>query len=269
MRNNLIVLGFVLSTLLLLSNDDGVQQPVTGAPDESGVSCNACHNGGNYNPTIEMKLLDASMQPVTSYVPGTIYNVSLKVIGINSPRSYGFQMVNLADADNADKGLWSGFGNNVKQINLTVKTKPRKYLVQSSPKTDGEFLVKWTAPARNTGKVSFYFSGLATNGNRNTSGDSHVVGKISVEEKSGTSSTQNTFTGSEIKIFPNPATDFINLSGNNISDIVIQNMLGKIIKSSSTLNGAFDVGDLSSGLYFISNVDDDGTKSYLGSFYKL
>lgn len=269
MRNNVIILIFVLGALLFLSNNDGVPQPVTGSPDESGLSCNACHSGGNFNPSIEMKLMDDNMVPVTSYLPGILYNVSVKVTGSNNPVAYGFQMVNLADSDNSDKGLWSQFGSNVKEITLTVKQRPRKYIEQSSPKINGEFLVKWTAPEKNTGKVTFYYSGLATNGNGTNRGDSHVVSKISFEENTGTSSTHNTSLNDEIKLYPNPASDFIKISGHNTTEIVIQNMVGSVVKSIIVTNDNIDIDDLSTGLYIIKKKESTGLNSYLGTFYKL
>ena len=160
--------------LTLNANRTGVPQAVTGAPGESGFSCNACHNGGNFNTNIGLKIMETDSNVVSQYTPGEEYILEIDVNGQNNPKSFGFQLVALDSMQN-DMSQWKLTGDQVRQINLLN----RRYLVQSSAKASGKFYVNWTAPSDYNGHVEFYYSGLAVNLNGNTSGDSHATGKRS------------------------------------------------------------------------------------------
>ncbi len=61
-----------------------------------------------------------------------------------------------------------------------------------------------------------------------------------------------------LRVFPNPATNYLSLTDNDrIKKIWISNILGKRVKSFSTLNGSrYDVADLPDGIYLVSMVDE-------------
>lgn len=62
-----------------------------------------------------------------------------------------------------------------------------------------------------------------------------------------------------IKLFPNPANNFISFSGfvsNNNIHYAIANMLGEIVKEDVTLNHSIDISDLPSGQYYMLLNDD-------------
>jgi hypothetical protein len=59
---------------------------------------------------------------------------------------------------------------------------------------------------------------------------------------------------SEIKMFPNPASDKVNIFGNNIESIVVRDLTGRVllkVDSPKRLN-VLTISELSSGLYFVS-----------------
>lgn len=66
----------------------------------------------------------------------------------------------------------------------------------------------------------------------------------------------------EISIYPNPATTTLNLTSTGISDfsVSIMDITGKVIKTEKMLDQTFtiDVSDLSSGMYMLHLVSDDG-----------
>ncbi len=247
--------GFVFSAYLLISSSGGVPQAVTKAPGESGLNCSACHTGSStFNPQTEFELKDASETITDRYVPGQVYRLQLRVKGINSPKTFGFQMVSLADNGNTDMGKWSLFGEKVKQINLLN----RKYLVQSSPKADGRFEVSWTAPTTDIGPISFYYSGLASNLNGNNSGDATISGKTTISPMS-TSSENPAF--SEIKLYPNPVQERLYVKGISQAVLTMYNMrMEKVGHFAVDDESVIDISTYPAGIYFIQ-VDRSGIPS--------
>jgi len=247
MNNRIIViLGCIGAAFIMLSSSGGVPQAVTKAPGESGSNCTACHTGSaTFNPQTEFELKDASGIITDRYIPGQVYRLQLRVKGINSPKTFGFQMVSLADNGNSDMGKWSLFGEKVKQITLLS----RKYLVQSAPKADGRFEVSWTAPATDIGDISFYYSGLASNLNGNNSGDATVSGKTTIKPVS-TSSENPVVSG--IKLYPNPVVDRLYIRGIAQAEVTIYNIrLEKLGTFLMDEDRYADISTFAAGIYFI------------------
>jgi hypothetical protein len=64
----------------------------------------------------------------------------------------------------------------------------------------------------------------------------------------------------DIKLFPNPANNFISFNGfpaNGIIHYSILNLLGQTILESDTHNHSIDVSDLASGQYILSLQSDE------------
>lgn len=62
-----------------------------------------------------------------------------------------------------------------------------------------------------------------------------------------------------IRIFPNPTSDYINLSeSDDIAQIKIMDMLGREVKTFMVVaNRAYNVKDLDTGMYFIKLISND------------
>ena len=79
----------------------------------------------------------------------------------------------------------------------------------------------------------------------------HVIDAVLLPTPSSTSDLRDL----GIKIYPNPATDFIQLNGNldEVESIQIANTQGQIVKQINRLNGNnINIGALQTGMYFIS-----------------
>lgn len=78
--------------------------------------------------------------------------------------------------------------------------------------------------------------------------------------QSGNGGTQATAEVSldELKIYPNPTTDFFQISnGIGVKKVIIYNMFGKEVKSFFYFNNAqYDVMDLRSGMYIVKMMDE-------------
>jgi hypothetical protein len=62
------------------------------------------------------------------------------------------------------------------------------------------------------------------------------------------------FSASRVKVYPNPANDFINIESNDteISEVALYDILGKQLLSQNELaNNRLDISNLTKGVYFM------------------
>jgi hypothetical protein len=243
----------------LMSNASGVPQAVTKAPGEANHnSCATCHDvKGNFEPSIALDVMKSDSTIVNTYNPGETYIVRVKVSATNNPKAYGFQMSSLDSLTNSDMGVWSGFGEKVKQQTLVIQQKQRKYLVQSSPKTNGVFIANWKAPASDIGKIKFYFAGLAINQNGNTNGDNNVFGQLTLNSPA-TSSVVGADLRGDITIFPNPAQNLVYISNTSVASVSVIGLSGTSFYSVNDVEKTLDISHLTNGFYVIVLKDKAG-----------
>lgn len=258
-KKGVFSLFFLFIVVIFISNSSGVPQGVTGSPAEAEHnSCGTCHNSpGNYVPSINLQILNQNQNVVTSYKPGENYILKVQVNATNNPKSFGFQLSTLDMATNTDQGSWTQFGEKVKQLNLVIQQKQRKYLVQSSPKSDGLFTATWKSPNTDKGPINFYFAGLAVNLNGSESGDTHVTGKFTLQSQN-TSPIEDILAENKIKLFPNPARDIVNINSEDIRTIKISDVTGRSISQNSIVNSKVNISHLSPGMYFFTLEDTYG-----------
>ncbi|MCZ2338502.1 MAG: T9SS type A sorting domain-containing protein, partial [Chitinophagales bacterium] len=74
----------------------------------------------------------------------------------------------------------------------------------------------------------------------------------------GQSSIVNDYLTEDIKVFPNPTTDYFQINnGVNVKKVIIYNMFGKEIRvANNYTNTLHDVTDLKSGMYIVKMLDD-------------
>ncbi len=148
----------------------------TGAPGEA--TCIACHTGTAQNGDTENNLtvLDG-VTPVTSYVPGTTYSVTL--IKTSNPVKKGFQSTVLSSA-NVMAGTFAGVAGST-GINSANSRFYANHTLASNSSTTTIWTWNWTAPATNVGDVTFYVASNSANGSSSSSGDiiylsQHIIG---------------------------------------------------------------------------------------------
>lgn len=194
---------FVLAAgWLLLTSLEPNNPPTgkTGAPGETTCAQSGCHNGGSYTGTVSLGGLPDTVVANQSYTL-TLTNAS------NAVRA-GFELTCL-DAANVKCGtLTAGSGVNV------TSASSRQYARQSSPKnlSNGStfWTFTWKAPVTlATDSLQFYFVSLCANNNGNKNGDNVLLNTKKVHFKSATSAASDPATGLAVRIFPNPARDFV------------------------------------------------------------
>lgn len=177
---------FIASSLLLLAFHQGVainhlyhsspnqsNGPAggkTGAPGEQ--NCTSCHAGSALSGATEntFVLLDANNQPVSSYIAGATYTVNLAMA--SNPSKKGFQSTALTSS-NVMAGTFAA-ALTTQIVNATISGAQRKYAehkATSNSSTTPLWSWSWTAPATNSGNVTFYIATNKANNNNNDNGD--------------------------------------------------------------------------------------------------
>lgn len=237
----------------------------TMAPGD-GIFCSTCHFGGNYDPEINMTLLDPVLEEaVTEYVPGKTYKVIINISASNNPGGYGFQALVLKDADNTAVNNWvTAITQNT---NFRTISNGRQYFEQNRRLATNEFEAEWTAPEESTGDITFYLAGNAVNGNGNTSGDSPAANSVTFPEKVVTSAA---FPDAEISMdfSPNPVFNDLWIRFNtrvsktytvHILDMNGREWINKEITSwPGESVGKIELTTLPSGRYIIAVTDGAG-----------
>ncbi|MCH2225114.1 MAG: T9SS type A sorting domain-containing protein [Crocinitomicaceae bacterium] len=154
----------------------GGQAGLTGAPGEA--NCTQCHSGSTQDGSAENTFAIADgFTPVTSYTPGTTYNMTL-VLNSN-PAKKGFSAVVL---DGTDSNAGSAAGNAIGGTQ-GFSSAGRDYISHTSTSNSNSttfWAWEWTAPSAGTGDVTVYIASNVADDNGTTSGDviylsTHVV----------------------------------------------------------------------------------------------
>jgi len=224
---SLLFFGFQLSNKSIQkaykpSYTNGAPAGKTGAPGEQ--NCTGCHSGAIQDGSSQniLMVMDGGI-PVNSYIPGNTYSISLELA--SSPNKKGFQSTALTTA-NSMAGNFSAGGNT--SINASGSRKYANHTGASSTGSTGSWTWSWTAPATNSGDVTFYVASNSANNNAANSGDviytsEHILTESSaaveeilpsidmvsfVPEKNEVHLSLSTFTNSNISF------SLVNISGN-------------------------------------------------------
>ncbi len=253
LRYILLLAGLATAYFVFTSNSGGPQSPLTGAPGETGTSCNMCHGGGSYTTTVDLDLMTEDSMVVNSYLANQSYIIRLRVSGTNSPKGYGFQLVSLDEASNSNMGAWSKLPSNVREITMLS----RKYLVHSSPSASGLYYFHWTAPSTDKGNIKFYIAGLSANMNGTTTGDKHGSLVKTVPFDSSTGYDQLAGKTARNIIYPNPALNYIQTDASEADRISVFNLEGKLLKDVKSYipGNQVDISELPNGLYKVLVLD--------------
>ena len=250
--NNLFLTACSVAFLIvMMSNSSGrgnvFGQAVSGAPGDSNLTCasSGCHSSGAFSPSAGLTVLDADGNSVSTFIPGETYDITLAVEASGDPAAFGFQMVALS-ADNSPATDWSDIGGNTQVVQIG----DRNYIEHDSPSSSNEFNAKWTAPEAGNGDVTFYFSANAVNGNGNPGGDGGTNSTFVLSELVTSS---NDLSEASISVFPQPALDFVTISGEEIDyEYTLYDIKGQKIEASNFTNTTtLDMSELTQGLYFV------------------
>jgi hypothetical protein len=245
--NKAFTIVALFASILLLSNKGGYNGSSTGASFESNSGCADCHFGGTFDSlSINLNLRDSANNIVAAYVPGVSYTVEVLVKG-KGAAYFGFQTVS-TDFSNAQAGTVGTLGTNVRRGTYGAKT----YVFQSSPRVDGKFTYKWTAPS--TDSMKFNLAGIAANGNNGSNGDRAIRNQVTIK-KQLLNKTSNILLERSL-LLSNLIYDKIQFSEENVSATLIS-LNGSQIK----LKENYDVSNFQNGMYILKYTFENKVKS--------
>jgi hypothetical protein len=251
--------GLVLGVLIWLANANNPPTGRTGAPFDNG-SCNNCHDGGNFSGSVSISGLPAVVAPNTTYP----LEITLAPLSGN-PNRGGYQLV-VVDGNNQNAG-------DLVAINTQSGTEffaGREYIEHRAPKLfmgggPATWAFNWTSPAsaaRDT--IRLFFIGNFCNGNGSSSGDVAFTGvRVLRFGPDTTISTGNLPAYMPLRIYPNPTTDWVRVSGADEAtplEVELIDGTGRLARTAVLAVGeALWVGDLSPGAYLLRVRHPQGT----------
>ncbi len=236
----------VMAFIVLQASMSGVttaqMTDLTNSPVSSG-KCNNCHFGGSFEAALSITVKNSQNEVVSSYIPGETYTVQWNVSS-NGASKYGLQATMLK-ADNSMAGTLTAKSSNTTATNLANKT----YIDHTSPPNSGMFEATWVAPAAGSGRVSIYASGLAADGNNGSNNDQFVGTDVITIAENTSGSAANL--DSEWKIYPNPVSNMVRVSGKAAPEqLRILALDGSVVLSNQG-QSSMDISDLSNGVFIL------------------
>ena len=244
-------LSFILvpAIALVFAFTNGPAAGYTGSPLD-GLDCTDCHAPGP--ATTVVGWITTNIPPI-GYTPGDTYTIILSTPDANTSKM-GFQIT--AETVAAKAGAW--IITNATRTQL----KGSSAVTHTAAGTDpigipNSWTMDWVAPVAGTGTLSFFAAVNASNSSGTNTGDQIYVTLLSVNE-SNVGIAEN-FDRAVGVIYPNPATENINLNLPLHSQVKVFDNIGRELMSlkanAATLK--LDVSGLDNGIYYVNiNLDD-------------
>ncbi len=247
------------SIILLYSYSGGSPGGRTGSPGDGGTYCTQCHS--DFAVQEQEGWINTNI-PAVGYNPGETYTVFASG-NSEAVVKFGFEIT--AENNSGDKvGSFT-----ITDTDRTQFTNDDDAVTHTQagnvPTGDSNIWeMDWTAPAGG-GDVTFYAAFNAANGNENTGGDQIYSSSLSVFE--ATAGVEDDLLADKVNVYPNPSSDFINISLPNGAEIRVVDMLGHEIVSREDVSSLerLDVTGLKDGIYFVQILSDGAqtTKRFL------
>jgi len=230
----------------------GPDSSLTGAPGE--LTCSICHGGGPSGGTLSINL-------PANYSPNQEITLTVTLAQQNRQR-YGFQLTAIDDSGRKAGDLTPDTdGRTQTQLN-TVSGNQRQYInhtfngsIPSSP-GQGAWTFRWKAPAQSVGRVTFYFSGNAANGNGTTTGDTIYTAQPSIQPAPTLSVLASVSAASFAPAAPLTANQIIAGFGTGLSQNIVPAPPGLPLPTTldGTTIGVRDSGGMErpAGLFFVA-----------------
>jgi hypothetical protein len=272
MKKKYLLSGLFIAVTIIMVNTTNVTSNISSPPPASvgdafvGNTCAraGCHetNPAQSIPNGALTFNIGTGQPTTpltanfEYSPDTTYNIAFTPTSQASV--YGFSMSAL-NSSAQQAGTFTLTNTNTTSISTI--SGGRTYVGHKNANGSKNWGFKWTAPSAGTGCVTFSYAFNLGSGDGTRFNDSIFVGDVTIcPLSSGINDISNKI--SSLQIFPNPANQEFRISfsmkESNTVSAQLYSLEGRNIKNllSETLqqvnfNRAFDITDLSSGIYLV------------------
>jgi hypothetical protein len=186
-----------------IGHGSGAPAGKTGSPGDAS-NCTSCHSG---TATSQAGLITTNI-PVAGYTPGQTYTITASIVS-NPTAKFGFE-VSPQNTAGVQKGTLV-----VTNSTETQLVGSGKYITHKTAGMAGTgsrtWTFDWTAPAAGNGAVTFYGAFNKTNSSNTNAGDQIVLTSTTVQENTATTIAEND-NQINLSIFPNPSSEFVNLS---------------------------------------------------------
>jgi hypothetical protein len=232
------------------SNPEGAPAGNTGSPSD-GTTCSksGCHNG---SPVTQAGIITSDV-PSSGYLPGNSYNITVSLSGSGKK---GFQVSPQDINGNLMGSLIAGTGTKI------VGT---KYITHSAAKTatSSSWTFQWIAPAAGKGAITFYGAFAITQ-------DATKKSTLIISEASTVQGVSNE-ANAKISVYPNPATDFIQIKlidPISSGKAMLFDLSGKLVLTENFESNEFNmnVQSIPAGSYYLRVTD--GQHQYFNHFVK-
>ncbi len=200
MLKKLLLTLLPFAAIALLTSEqmsDNGKAGKTGSPGE--LNCTDCHGSYALNSGGGSVSLQAAGMPTFQYTAGQTYTMSVTVTrSANSLFGIGLEALTATNANAGTLTVTDAASTSIK--NATVSGVSRRNLVHTfdggASSGSKVFNFSWTAPATGTGNVTFYYAGVACNGNGSESGDYVYTGsQVFTEQSCAAPAQPGTITG--------------------------------------------------------------------------
>lgn len=245
---SLLIAGLAITTLQ--SNSSGIMGRST-----QGCAGGGCHSASANSSTA----ISISGLPGGGWIPNTAYTLTLTVANSTAAKA-GFDLT-------VNVGTIAAITGNT----MAMGTELHHTAPQNMASGMATWSFRWTSPASTSTNLTMKIAGNAVNGNGSAdNGDSWNL--ATVTSNPATTSIANTLSEGGFSVSPNPAQDYLMLSGKTSSDFraLALTMDGKGISLSTETMGAnssrLSVGQLPAGIYRL--MVTTGGKTYNTPFVK-
>ncbi len=232
-------------------NTSGANPGFSNDPAGGNMSCAVCHS--HYPTAYEAGWITSNI-PAAGYEPLITYTITATAIGAGNQK-FGFQV-------SPQDSLGNFQGVLINTSTMTQLTSNPNYITHTATGTAGTDSISWSfdweAPEANSGEVIFFGAFNIANNDNMTSGDYIKLSTLVVNEKDPSTFTHERINDPMQNIYPNPATDVINISVSEFmsgSVYSIYDINGRVVKTGELKNVTHqvDINHLTNGVYFYRN----------------
>ena len=237
-------------------SEDGSKTNRTGGHGETGCTCHSVGTAITASVTATPDLSGGYIADSTYTIHYTVASPGKLVFGID------FQALNSYTVNAGT--LTAGTGS--QKITAANGLDNITHIMDGGFTNDSHtFDFTWKAPSTSAGNVTFWFSAVAGDHDGTQSGDERYAGSTVIPDV--TAIAENSVSDFNLSVFPNPASDYVNvkftlqessdvtvdlmdISGNKVANLISENgMKGDI-------NKTFNVSSYSKGVYFLKIKDE-------------
>ena len=251
------------------TNSGGSPGGKSGSPASNGQTCSGgyCHGGGspNGNELIDIKVdvtPAAGMSNYSDTIRDSIQTMVYLDVSAAGSSKIGFS-ASIEDASG------NHIGTLATPSSTNTKITSSDYVTHKNSSTAvSNNAISWVWNW-NTGDIGdsviIYVAVNYTNGNGTTSGDYVVTASKTLYPGLVMGQSENQI-GSALKVYPSPATDYINVNAEGLKEVRLYNTIGRFLSMdqswSAAGNDQFDVSRLPRGNYILHALFIDGTIQY-------